>query len=95
MTEDDFSELYNFLFQRPEEAVGPNEGRFVPSVSGKIQQTHPMFGVVAMSMALYTEEESYNMALLRLIRLARLVAEHVSKSITIDMVEYVLDEKDR
>ena len=95
MTEEDFSELYNFLFQRPEAAFGLNEERFVPTVSENIQQIHPMFGVVAMSMALYKEEEAYNIALKNLIQMAQKAAECVAKTISIEMIEYVLDEKDR
>lgn len=95
MAEEDFSELYNFLFQRPEKALGPNEGRFVPTVSENMQQIHPMFGVVAMSMALYKEEEAYNIALKSLIHMARRAAEFVAENITIEMIEYVLDEEDR
>ena len=95
MAESDFSELYNFLFQTPEETFGPHEGRFVPTVSENIQQIHPMFGVVAMSMALYKEEEAYNIAFKGLIHTARKVAEFVAELVPIEMIEYVLDEEDR
>lgn len=96
MAEEDFSELYNFLFQSPPKAgEGPNEGRFVPTVSENIQQIHPMFGVVAMSLALYKEEEAYNIAFKSLIQMARKAAEFVAENITIEMIEYVLDETDR
>lgn len=95
MAEEDFSELYNFLFQTPEKALGQNEGRFIPKVSKKMQTVHPMFGVVAMSMVLYKEEEAYNIAFKSIIQIARRTAECVAKSITIEMMECVLDEKDR
>ena len=54
-----------------------------------------MFGVVAMSMVLYKEEEAYNIAFKSIIQMARRTAECVAKNITIEMMEYVLDEKDR
>ena len=95
---EDFSELYNFLFNTPGKALLDEENqkeRFVPDVSEIMQRTHPMIGVVAMSMALYEEEEAYNMAFLGLIQTARQVAESVAKNITIEMIEYVLEEKDR
>ena len=103
MAEEDFSELYNFLFQKSEApfdkiveaAFGQNEGRFVPTVSENIQQIHPMFGVIAMSMALYKEEEAYNMAFKGLIHTARKAAEFVAELVPIEMIEYVLDEEDR
>ena len=96
MAEEDFSELYKFLFQRPEEALGGNrEGRFVPRLSENVQNIDPIFGLVAMSMNLYQEEKEYNTAFKTLIQMARMAAEIVAKNITIEMVEYVLDEKDR
>ena len=95
MAEEDFRELYNFLFRGPDKALGTNEGRFVPSVSENMQQIHPMFGVVAMSMALYKEEEAYNIAIKSLIHMARMTAEFVAELVPIEMIEYVLDEKDR
>ena len=95
MAEDDFTELHKFLFQTPEKASGPNGERFVPKVSKNVQDINPMFGVMSMSMALYTEEEAYNMAFLGLIKMARRLAEIVTKNITIEMIEFTLDEKDR
>jgi len=92
--EESFNELYDFLFR---DAVKKNckHNRFVPRVSEKMQLINPMMGVIAMSMALYEEEDQYRMGFGRMFVLAHVTACQVSTLITIDSMDSVLDEADR
>ena len=92
--EDSFEELYDFLFRDAGKTIGEHN-RFVPKVSQKMQSLNPMFGVIAMSMALLKEEDQYRVGLGRMFVVAHATALQVSTLITIDSMELVLDEEDR
>ena len=91
--EDDFHELYDFLFR---DATRINKsGKFVPKVSEKMQSISPMLGVMAMSMALIENEEAYRVGLSRMLFVAHATALQLTTLMTIDSMESVLDEADR
>ena len=92
--EESFNELYDFLFRDATSTLSKH-GRFVPRVSQKMQSLSPMLGVIAMSMALYEEEDLYRMGFGRMFVVAHVTALQVSTLITIDSMEVVLDEADR
>jgi len=92
--EDSFDELYDFLFRDAGKTIGEHN-RFVPKVSQRMQSLNPMFGVIAMSMALLKEEDQYRVGLGRMFVVAHVTALQVSTLITIDSMEFLLDEADR
>ena len=92
--EDSFDELYDFLFGDAGKTISEHN-RYVPKVSQKMQSLNPMFGVIAMSMALLKEEEQYRVGLGRMFVIAHVTALQISTLITIDSMESLLDEADR
>ena len=92
--EDSFDELYDFLFGDAGKTISEHN-RYVPKVSQRMQSLNPMFGVIAMSMALLKEEEQYRVGLGRMFVIAHVTALQVSTLITIDSMESLLDEADR
>ena len=92
--EDSFDELYDFLFRDAGKTISEHN-RYVPKVSQRMQSLNPMFGVIAMSMALLKEEDQYRVGLGRMFVVAHVTALQLSTLITIDSMESLLDEADR
>ena len=92
--EDSFDELYDFLFGDAGKTISKHN-RYVPKVSQRMQSLNPMFGVIAMSMALLKEEELYRVGFGRMFVIAHVTALQLSTLITIDSMESLLDEADR
>ena len=57
--------MYDFLFGDAGKTISEHN-RYVPKVSQRMQSLNPMFGVIAMSMALLKEEEQYRVGLGRM-----------------------------